>query len=321
MAIAVRTERLTQADDLRLLLQRSEDRLISLSSPADAAELFDWLDQIAELWPEVEASGADLRGEETRWQSLQERLAARGQQVLKAWQGAAGLQKARQTAAPTSDRWWWWLDQVLAERRRRRVRRIGLVAIGLAAVLIVAVLALQRLFPVDPVVRESYRLQTEAEIALAGGDLDAAYAALERAVEVNPQDATLSVTYGALAEVLGQPALAQQMWQRARVLLEGDEARFLRTRSLAYLQAGAPARALEDAQEAVALDPSSAEAHLFLGGALQALGSYQQAVEAFQRAADLADAAGNPQLSVMARTQMANLMQGMQMAPTVTALP
>ncbi len=186
MAVAPNTGRVTPADDLRQLLSQSEERLINLSGPTSAAELYSRLDQITDLLPQFQATGGDIRAEEARWQSLQERIETRGPRVLRAWQGSARLAAARQAANPDAGRWWWWIDQKVAEQRRRRLRRIGSVVLALLAVVAVIAFVLPRLFPVDPVVRESYRLQLRAETALANGDLAAGYQALSQAIAIDP---------------------------------------------------------------------------------------------------------------------------------------
>ncbi|MEJ5200478.1 MAG: hypothetical protein WHX53_16280, partial [Anaerolineae bacterium] len=68
MARAIRDEHLTPADELRELLTRCEKQLPNLKgSREQAAELLFQMDRIAELWPQVEALGADLRPEAGRW--------------------------------------------------------------------------------------------------------------------------------------------------------------------------------------------------------------------------------------------------------------
>lgn len=321
MAVTIKTERHTLADDLRQLLARSEERVINVASQAEAAELYAWLDQIDHMWPEVQTMGANVRAEETRWQSLQERLAARGAKVLRAWQGSAGLAAARQAAQPPASAWWWWLDQVMAQKRRAVLRRVGLLALALLALLAVAAFALPRLFPVDPAVRAAYRLQNAADVALANGDAQAALLSFSQAIEINPNDSSLLISHGVVAEMLGQNALAEQSWQRARALLPGDEAQFLAERGLVYIRTQQPQQAAGDAEAAIALNPDLAMAHLVLGGALEGLGRYQEAVSAYQQASALAEADDNPQLTVMARTQMANLLQRIQASPPSTPVP
>jgi hypothetical protein len=175
MAIALATGRVTPADDLRQLLSQSEERLINLSDQTSAAELYSRLDQITDLLPQIQATGGDIRAEEARWESLQERLRSRGPRVLRAWQGSAQLGVARLAADPGPGRWWWWIDQIVVEQRRHGLRRTGRVVLALLAIVAVVALVFPRLFPVDPVVRESYRLQIGAESALNNGDIGAGY--------------------------------------------------------------------------------------------------------------------------------------------------
>ncbi len=129
------------------------------------------------------------------------------------------------------------------------------------------------------------------------------------------------ILHGVVAEVLGDPAAAEQSWQQARSLLQGDEAQFLTERGQSYLRAQQTAKAIDDLQAAIVLDPASARAHLVLGGALDAEGRYQEAMRAYEQASELADAADNAELTVMARSQMANLLQRLQAMPPSTPEP
>lgn len=321
MAVALQTERVTPADELRHLLARCEDGLINLTGPASAAELFDALDQIAELLPQIEATGADLRAERARWQGLQERLLARGQQILRAWQGQQRLVDARQARGPAAEHWWWWIDQRMAERRRSKRRRVA--AMLAAGILLLALLSLviARLFPTDPATRAAYRLRLAAESALAGGDVAGSWPLLQQAVQETPDDPSLLILYGAVADAQGDASAAEQAWQQARELLQGAEAPFRVERGLAFLRLQQIERALADLHAATELDPASARAQLALGGAYEAAGRLQEALAAYEQAAMLAEAANNAELTATARVQMATLMQRMQMAPPTTPQP
>lgn len=321
MAVAPQTGRVTPADDLRQLLSQSEERLINLSDQASVAELYGWLDQTAAMLPQLQATGGDIRAEETRWQSLQERIATRGKRVLRAWQGSGRLAEARQAANPDPSQWWWWIDQRLAEQRRRRLRQVGGVGLAAMAIVVAVILVFQRLFPVDPIVRQSYRLQLQAEAALANANLEAGYQALSEAIAINPTNVSLLILHGVVADVLGDGAVAEQSWQQARDLLQGDEGRFFVERGQSYLRVQQAGRAIEDLSLATDLNPDSARAQLVLGGALDAAGRYQEALAAFERASELAEAAGNSELTVMARAQMANLLPRLQAAPMPTTQP
>lgn len=321
MAISPKSEWVTPADELRQLLSRSEDGLIKLSGPASAAELYDGLDQIAHLLPQFEASGGDVRAEKARWQGLQERLLARGPQVLRAWGGVDGLAAARQARNPAAGRWWWWLDQQLAQRRQRTLRRAAAIALAAIAVIAVVGFVLSRLFPVDPAVRAAYRLQLEAESMLGVGDLAAGAQLLRRALEAVPDDPNLLILYGAVADAQGDPVAAGQAWQQAQELLGGAEAPFLAERGLAFLRLQQPDRAIGDLEAAIALDPTSARNQLLLGSALEMAGRLQEAIAAYEQAAALAETAGNAELVATARVQMANLLQRIQASPPIAPQP
>lgn len=321
MAVALQTERVTPADELRHLLARCEDGLINLTGPASAAELFDALDQIAELLPQIEATGADLRAESARWQGLQERLLARGQQILRAWQDKQRLVDARQARGPAAERWWWWIDQHVAERRRSKRRRAAaMIAAGILLLALVSLL-LSRLFPADPAMRAAYRLRLAAESALAGGDVAGSLPLLQQAVQETPDDPSLLILYGAVADAQGDASAAEQAWGQARELLQGAEAPFLVERGLAFLRLQQVERALADLHAAAEIDPASARAQLALGNAFEAAGRLQEAIAAYEQAAVLAEAAGTPELTATARVQMATLLQRMQMAPPMTPQP
>lgn len=321
MAVALKSERLTPADELRQLLSRSEERLINLSGPDSVAELYAWLDQIASLLPEIRARGADIRSEEGRWQSLQERVQNRAKRVMRAWRGGAALAAARRAADPPEANWWWWIDQRIAQQRQRRLRRGAVTALATLAALAAVAFLLQRLFPVDPTQRAAYRLQLQAETELNNGAVAAAYDTLSQALEVDADNFRVWVLHGAVADVLGDSSTAGASWQQARQLLAGNELPFLIERGVAFLRTQQTGRAIADLEAAVALDPSSAQAHLVLGSALEADGRLRDGLAAYERAAELAEAANQAELIVLARVQMANLMPRLQAESLPTSQP
>jgi tetratricopeptide (TPR) repeat protein len=272
------------------------------------------------MLPQIRATGADVRAEETRWQSLQDRMLARAAQVMRAWQGSDRLAAARQAQNPPQSRWWWWIDQQVARRRRTRLRNAALIVLAAVLLVVLANFVLSRLFPVDPAIRVAYRAQLQAEVALTSGDLAGSLQSLEQAMAATPDDPALLVLHGVVASLQGDAATADQSWQRARDLL-GAEAPFLVERGLAYLRAGQLDAAVDDLTAAAALDPASARTQLALGNALEAVGRYQEAVTAYEQAATLADASGNAELVATARVQLATALQRMQGAPVATPQP
>lgn len=322
MARAIKSDLVTPADTVRTRLTLCEKRVVDPGAGGGVPELFAWLDEIMAMWPELEAWGGDLRAERARWETLQAQVQRRGRQLLRAWPQTPALAELRQIVSPSTDRWWWWLDERLAQLRRQRVRR----AATLAAVVLLAgsvlTFVLSRAFPVDPVVRTVYRLQGEIEQALRTGEQGYAAARdlAEQAVAVAPDDPDLRVLLGVAYQVLNEPERAAEQWAVARSLLSED-ADFLLRRGSTYLMFGRPQEALQDEQAAIDLQPDNAPAHYFLGLALEGTGQYRAAIEAYTRAAELAEQS-NPQLVVLARTRLAALLQQPAAPPaSATAIP
>lgn len=307
MARAIKSGPLTQADALRDLLTRCEERVVSPQQEGGVRELFQWMDQIEATWDELDATGADLRGERTRWESLQSQVLQRGPKLLLAWRQNGGLAQARAALDPPESRWWWWLDDQVGDARRRSTRRALATTALVVAVIGLGFVLFNLLFPVDPIVKQMQQFQFGAETALREGDLAAARGYVEQALAVDSGDIDMNLLLGALAEQMGDAQAADQAWEDARLLLD-DEALYLAQRGRAYLQVGQFERALQYEQQAVEANPDLALAHFFLGTAYELLGDEAQAVLAYGTAAELAQDE-DPQIVVLARTRMASLMQ------------
>lgn len=308
MASTVKPGAQTPTDQLRTLLAQSEDRIVKLSGREAAAEFFFGLDRLVELWPAVQESGVDVRGEWTRWESLQSQLHTRGAKVLAAWGGSQALGNARTAVTPDTSHWWWWLDELEAQKRRSRLLKMAGTVAVVIAVVAAGLLLFNRLFPVDARVREAYTLRTDAETAIITGDYEQALDSMKRAVTVLPEDPSTQIMYGVLADLSGDTVTAERAWDTARGLLEGNDGEFLVQRGMAYGQTNQFDKSIEDELAAIALDPNSARAYLYLGAAYEGQNKITEAVDAFTKASDLSSDT-DPELTVMARTRMASLLQ------------
>jgi len=308
MAIAVKSGTQTAADELRTVLAQSEDRIVKLSGREAAAELYSGMDKLAELWPVIQEIGVDVRGEWTRWESLQAQLKTRGTKVLAAWGGSQALENARAAASPDTSHWWWWLDEWVAQKRRSRLLKTAATVVAVIAVAAIGLFLFNRLFPVDERLRETYTLRTNAEAAIITGDYEQAIDSIKQAVTIMPEDPSLQIMYGVLADLKGDSITAGKAWDTARTLLEGKDSEFLVQRGMAYGQTNQFEKSIEDELAAIALDPNSARAYLYLGAAYEGLNKITEALDAFTKASDLSSAT-DPELTVMARTRMASLLQ------------
>jgi tetratricopeptide (TPR) repeat protein len=156
-------------------------------------------------------------------------------------------------------------------------------------------------------------------IATVDGDPQAALAAAETLVTEAPDEPEGWLWLGILHTVLDQPAEAQAAFERARALSESS-VDFLVQRSLVSLRMGLLEDALASAEQAVAEAPDAAVAHLMLGNLYDVLGRRWEALQEFQTAADLADAAGQSELAVNARIRIGQLLM-LGPEPLGTATP
>ncbi len=124
-------------------------------------------------------------------------------------------------------------------------------------------------------------------VQAASGDVAAAQASLERAVELNPTSHEASFALGALlCEHLGRCAEGLGFLQRASALVP-DSASYEVATGRALLRIGQVREALQAFSTAGKLAPSSAEAHVGIGVSLAKLGKYVEAATALERALEL----------------------------------
>jgi len=147
-----------------------------------------------------------------------------------------------------------------------------------------ALASYQRALALHPQYAQAY-----SNLAFLLNDLrrvDEAVAAAQRAIEIDPQ---LGDAYFNLAQIEMsrlQHAKARQ-WINALLAFAPHHAGALTARAQLLTAEGLAQEAVDSARQAVSLQPDSANAHLVLGRALQALGQSAQALAAFDQAAAL----------------------------------
>jgi tetratricopeptide (TPR) repeat protein len=314
MARALNYEQTTPADELRERLTACEKGIANLrGSGTRARTLLEDMDRIGELWPVLEAAGVDLRPEAGRWETIQASLRRVARRLLKELRASGGLAAVRAENHPDGQcAWWWHLDETIAQENRHRALRTGLVA----AVLIAAVLAFyfifRLLFPVDPNLQAAMDLQSAGELKIReSGDFAGALADFKAATTYLPGDAETWLRLGVVQEKLGDQAAMAESYGRARALLASD-AELRLTRANVYFTLDFLDRAQQDAEASVAAEPENPYAHYLLASVYETLGQRQAALGAIQRAAELADAQQQTQLSAMARYRYAIMMQQVQ---------
>lgn len=323
MARAIQDGRLTPADELRALLAESEKLLVNLRGDgSNALQLLRNMDRVTELWPELEASGADLRAEAGRWDTLQGAVRGSAPHIVRQFRRLGGLSVRRAEDHPDGqEKWWWRLDHEVAARARSRLLRFGIIALAIIALLVAAGLVLNNLFPVDPRVQEAAgkimagqsKIQNEADFA-------AALPLFEEAASLTPGDSEAWLWLGATQEKLGEGAASAESFRKASELTP-DQTDYRTRRAMVYLVLGVLDRAESESEAALALDPGNPQVHLILAGVLDARGQYFEAAQELQKAADFADQRNQPQISATARYQLGVLLQRMPVIPQASPTP
>jgi tetratricopeptide (TPR) repeat protein len=323
MARALRYEPTTPADELRERLTACEKGIANLrGSGTRARVLLENMDRIAELWPVLEAAGLDLRPEAGRWETIQASLRRVARRLLKELRSSGGLAAVRAQQHPDGRcAWWWRLDEAIAQENKRHALRAGLTTATVIVAALAAYFLFRMLFPVDPNLKAAMDLQSAGELKIQkSGDFAGALADFKAATTYLPNDAETWLRLGVVQEALGDQAATAESYGRARALVSSDS-EFQYTRASVYLTLGLLDKAKKDGEASVAADPNNPYAYYLLSSVYESLGQGPAALAAIQRAAELADAQQQTQLSAMARYRMAMMMQQAQQQGFGSPLP
>ncbi len=328
MAQMVERGQVTPADELRNLLETAEVRVANVRWSGDGSlALLKELDRIAELWPELEAHGVDLRPEAGRWETLQAAVLRSAGALLAELQTCGGIAALRRQVHPEgTNAPWWRLDEYVAQQRRQSVRRAVTIVAAVVAVAFVAWFLFQKLFPVDPKVAESVRRISDGEqLVRDKNDWPGALAEFQAASALTPEDYDVWLRLGVAEEQVGNTQAAQEAYDRARGLLQ-SELEFLKGRAGAYLIFALVDPADKDIQAALAIKNDDAQSWYQAATVFEARGQIREAVDALEKASTYAEETHQDELTALSRYRMGMMMQSMSMqqpagTPTPVASP
>jgi len=303
----------TQVAELRDVLTTIERRIAKLKeiSPEDALEILPLLDQARERLDALEAAGGGAsseRSEGTQFETLLRQLDKKGSTFMNRVGGSAVLKRARQERQPDQSYWWWFIDEDLAQKRQLKIKRWAIGAVIVGALLIVLVVVYNQFLAPDPAFQAGIGFQQTAENKLIQGRYEEALADVEQAIEHLPDYPELYVLRGVLYDVLEQPDLAEQSYILAREKLSKEET-FYNERAKYFLLAGLGEPGMADAEMAFSINPDSAVSLMFIAQAHEMLGNISKAIDYYELASAVAERTDNPTLQVMARMQIATLLQ------------
>ena len=296
---------LNESDVLREIVSACEKALATLSAQS-ARELMANADDAHALLGRLESMRADVRAEQARLGTIDERIVKNAGKIVGLLGGAAGYAQLRQQSRADQQAPRWQLDTILAQVRYRRLRSLGTLVGVIALIVLGGYLARDVLFPPDP----SGEAINKAQQELAGSDNGDQLAKALMAVDVGltklPTDTQLLLWRGVLQErqVAGS---GQAAFDIARA--NTDERDFLLSRAQVFYVLNLPERTLEDTNALLAKTPDAPEAYYIRAGAYESLKRRDLAIADLNRCADLAQAQGNDTLVATARVRLGMMMQ------------
>ncbi len=304
------TQPRTQVGELRDLLKTLENRMARLKeiSPEEALEILPLLDQATERIETIEKAGITTSGEASQLESLMRQFRAKGHIFVGKVGGAAVLRQFRQEHQPEESHWWWFIDATIAKERQSKLKRwtAGLLVAG--AILAILVIAYQQFLAPSPEFQAGIGFQQTAENKLIMGENEAALADVDQAIKLLADAPELLVMRGVLFEILEKQDLAVESFELARGKYESEDS-FFTVRAKYYLMAGLTDAGIKDAETAIALNPDSAVSYMYIAQAYEMLGDIYKAIDYYEIASEAAERTNNATLQVMARMQLATLLQ------------
>ncbi len=313
------TQPRTQKGELRDLLKKIENRIARLKdiSQEDALEILPLLDQAAERIETLDEAGGSASSEATQLESLLRQFHGKGRSFIGKVGGASALQQARREHQPNESNWWWFIDEAIAQERQSKVKRWTIGFAVVAAVFAALFVVYKQFFAPDPVFQAGIGFQQMAENELIQRQYEDALENVNQAIERLPDAFELVVMRGVILEMLEQPHLAEESYELARRGYDREES-FYNARAKYYLMAGLPKLAIADAEIALSINPDSAVSYIYIAQAYEMLGDYTKAIEHYEIASDVAERTNNAPLQVMARMQLATLLQQYSLPTTET---
>lgn len=304
---------LNEGDVLRARIAECEKALVSVTS-ANVRSLLSNVAEAHRLLDDLRASGADVRAEEARLQSVEERMIKQAKPIVAAAGGDQAFVALRRSLAPNLQAPWWALEEVVAANRRRRLKQLAAGLAVLAVIGVIGFLLRGVLFPPNPVGDALFAVQA----ALRDGDTTRALQAIERGLEAAPSNPTLLVWKGALLERQNDPA-GVAAFEAARASL--GERDFLIEKAQAYLMLGENDQVIADMTRLIETEPDPAEAHFIRATAYENKNQLWQAIQDLEAAAQIAQRTGNDTLFATARVRMGVLMQSAGAIAPATPTP
>lgn len=306
MAYSVESKSNNPANALRDALERAERLSVQLS-PGNVEDFLLLLDQIDQYFETIDNGDIDLRPEEVRWQSLLNRLNSKPQPLTTAAARAGGMAQLRANHPP-AESFWWHLDAEVAKRRMKTARQAITTAIILLVVVVGGYYAINAIFPPNPEAVRMLGVTSQLDELIANQEWEKALALVETTQAELPNEVELRLWEVVFANQLNDTQRADDAWEQAQELAPGQNVLLRVQLGTFYLQVGDIVRADSTAQEVYAIAPEEPQVTFLLANIAEVNNDLATAIAMFEKTFELAEN-DNPQLAVIARVRMGNLLQ------------
>jgi len=305
------------ADNLRRDLDEAE-KLVTRIRPESVEPLLLTLDRIDTEFDRLANSEMDLRPEQSRWDSLIQRVNTQAAAIAGAAAKGPRYPRLRKTHAigpVTEFSFWWFLDQEASRQRRQMLVRLGTILGTVLGGLLLAYWVMQTFFPPDPLDVLYADVMYQLDQYSMEQNWPDALAVIDANLEQLAAEPDMLIWRGVLEERLDHPEIAKENLDQARIMLAGREVLYWNTLANRRLQTGDLDGAEPTLAQALALDPENPQTYFLMGGLAEARGENSLAIEYYNHVFDLAEA-DDPQLAVIARVRVSQLMQMPAVFPT-----
>ncbi len=281
------------------------------------------LDEIYQRFDELHAQGVSQSGEEAQFAYIGDILKKNTRSFFKNVGGIHRYIELRYKRQPQSEVWWWFLDEYQSKKIKAQQKR-SLIT-GVVIVIVVAVLyaGYQLFLAPDPITQAELTYESNVESLLSAGDYSTALDTANQGLTIATNDPTLVILKAIAQLKMGNATEAKLTFSQAEQML-GNQETLLLDRAITYIRIGDFQSALTDAQDAIKINPQSAEAYFYQATAYQNLGQDSAAYQSFDTASTLAENEGNTQLVATIRINMALLLQQLDVqisTPQTTGTP
>ena len=209
---------------------------------------------------------------------------------------------------PPAESFWWHLEGEVMRRRRKMIVRTATTLAAIVAVVAAGLWVLNTFFPPDPNTIALVDATNRIQDLVASQKWEEALQVVQVARERLPDEPELAVWQAVLFEQLGDKKHAASVIKEAQQLMQDRPIQFWLLLGNDRLVAGNMDGAEVAGQQAVTLNPQEAQAYFLLGGIAEARNDVSTAIDMFDKTFQLAEQ-DNPQLAVIAKVRMGQLMQ------------